>query len=338
MSKKTNPLVLRSRKNKDWVSKSFFENYNYSKLLYQDLYIQNYVKNIFQHRVNDSIIHDISIQRKKENIHIFVDYYQINSFLNSNFNPKKKDKLFSIKKYFKWKNKKNFYLEYMKLRQKGVSKYQKYTLRVLKVKRKNANTSVLLNKRFIKDKYVPVFSLKRLMVLNLSLLTGCQVNLYVRNIAHLSNFPMFVRDVPKLRNKVNSVKKVMSRLKIQSRVNKLNGLDTTQFIHLFYTSFIFKNPDLLGVFLSKILKKNIKSFNFFFNFFSRALLPLFVFSKLNGLKIQFKGRLGSSLRKRTSIISFGSMPLHTVDSIVKYSFNESITIYGICGVKVWYYY
>lgn len=338
MSKKTNPLSLRSRKNKEWISKSFFENYNYSKLLYQDLYIQNYVKNVFQHRVHNSIIHNISIQRRKENIHIFVNYYQINSFLNSNLNLKKKDKLFSIKKYFKWKNKKRFFSGYVKLRQKGVNKYQKYTLRLLNTKRKLNNKPLVFKRKVNKNKYVSVFSLKRLIALNLSLMTRCQINLHTRNIAHLSSFPVFIRDIPKLRNKINSVRKVMGRLKIQSRVNRLNNLDVPQLVHLFFTSFIFKNPNILGVFLARVLKKNIKSFNFFFSFFSRALLPLFVFSGLNGLKIQFKGRLGSSLRKRTSIISFGSMPLQTIDSVMKYSFNESITIYGICGIKIWYYY
>ena len=175
-------------------------------------------------------------------------------------------------------------------------------------------------------------------MLNLSLLTGCQVSLYTKNIALLSGLPFFIKDLPEFRNKINSIKKIMSRLKIQSRVNKLNDLDVSQMVHLVYTSFIFKNPSLLGVFISKVLKKNIKSFNFFLYFFSRILSVIFVFSKLNGLKIQFKGRLGLSLRKKMSIISFGSMPLQTIHSNIKYSFNKSITIYGICGIKIWYYY
>ena len=45
MSKKTNSLNLRSNINKNLKENSFFENYNYSKLLYQDLYIKNYLKN-----------------------------------------------------------------------------------------------------------------------------------------------------------------------------------------------------------------------------------------------------------------------------------------------------
>jgi small subunit ribosomal protein S3 len=56
------------------------------------------------------------------------------------------------------------------------------------------------------------------------------------------------------------------------------------------------------------------------------------------MKIQFKGRLGSSLRKRTSIIKLGSMPLQTIESDIKFSFVKAITIYGICSIKIWYHY
>ena len=48
MSKKTNSLSLRIIKNKNWISRSFLEDFNYSKILYQDLYITNFIKNILQ--------------------------------------------------------------------------------------------------------------------------------------------------------------------------------------------------------------------------------------------------------------------------------------------------
>ena len=80
MSKKTNSLSFRLLNQKNWCSKSFFEDYNYSKLLYQDLYIQNYVKNYCESRLGGSFIHNISIQRIESNIHIFLDYYRANHF------------------------------------------------------------------------------------------------------------------------------------------------------------------------------------------------------------------------------------------------------------------
>ena len=193
-----------------------------------------------------------------------------------------------------------------------------------------------------------LFSLKKLIILNLQFLTGCRVAIHFTNMALSSNFlinpkrdqrSMHNRLLKKFTpNKFNNVRGVMGILKIRPRVNKLIGINVPYLVHLIFTSFIYKSPKILGVIISRYLKKNIKSFNFFFNFLSRTLLPIYSFSSLKGLKIQFKGRLGTSLRKRTSTILFGSMPLQTINSNIKYSFTESITIYGICGIKIWYYY
>ena len=61
-------------------------------------------------------------------------------------------------------------------------------------------------------------------------------------------------------------------------------------------------------------------------------------SDLRGLKIQFKGRLSTRLRKKKLIIRFGSLPLQTFSANIKYSFHQSLTMYGVCGIKIWYYY
>ena len=77
MSKKTNSLSLRSLKNKSWASKSFFEDFNYSKILYQDLYITDYIKNILQYQFFNGIVQDVIIQRKRDIIYINVSYYSL---------------------------------------------------------------------------------------------------------------------------------------------------------------------------------------------------------------------------------------------------------------------
>lgn len=101
MEAKKKSLSLYSVNNKNNISKSFFEKYNYSNLLYQDLYIEDYVKNILQHNVYASIIHKINIQRKRENIHIFLDYYKINRFSKKNGLFKHKNRVFAIRKKFR---------------------------------------------------------------------------------------------------------------------------------------------------------------------------------------------------------------------------------------------
>ena len=85
MSKTTNPLSLRLAKKKNWASKSFFEDFNYSKLLYQDLYVRNYIKNVLEYQFYNSIIDDISIQRKEDVINVSVSFYSNEKIITSRF-------------------------------------------------------------------------------------------------------------------------------------------------------------------------------------------------------------------------------------------------------------
>lgn len=374
MSKKTNPTSLRLVKNKKWASKSFFENYNYSKLLYQDLYIQDYIKNFLNYNLYGSIVHNISIQRRKFNIDIFVDYYQVEKYLQPRFTRPKKRKVSNIMRSRKVKLKKWLQSEHLKFQQKGISPSQKYTTRLLKVKKDiNRHKTLVYNKnKYIWGKTVKrrifkgqgrwgydvktpkkgiiwslsLFSLRRLLILNLMYLTGCTVSIHTRNLAKSITFPLqeflkprYVSAFAKsYMNKRVSIPRLVNKLRIRRFVPRLKNFNVFKFAHLFYISIIFKNPYLLNFFLSKVLKKNIKIFNFFFNYLKRTLTSLFSFSSLNGIKLQFKGRLGTSLRKKVSVLSLGTMPSHTIDSSIEYSFIKIPTIYGICSIKIWYYY
>ena len=346
MSKKTNSLNLRSNKNKDLKENPFFENYNYSKLLYQDLYIKEYLKNVFHYNVHNCIVHKTSVQRKKDKVNIFLDYYVFKKKSNS------KDKnirriLSNTKRRFYWKSKRKLYLKYgkkgklIKNKNRNNKKRRNFSSSKALSKVLQSNPILFLN---FKNKNFYVYSFKRLLLLNLVKLTNCKVKLYSRNIAPLLKLPDFFLTfkqplkIKKEIEKKNTIRKLMYKLKINPYANKLKNLDVPNFVHLVYSSFAFKNPELLGIFLSRVLKRNIKIFYIFQFFLSRTLLPLFLFSNLNGMKIQFKGRLGSSLRKRTSIMKFGSMPLQTIDSDIKFSFVKAITIYGICSIKIWYHY
>ena len=113
MSKKTNPTSLRLSQKKSWISKSFLEDYNYSKLLYQDLYVRDYVKNVLQYQFYNSIIDDISIQRKKDNVDVKVSFYSNDQPVNfsSNNNSFGDGRLFfNLKKKHKWSLKKKYFL------------------------------------------------------------------------------------------------------------------------------------------------------------------------------------------------------------------------------------
>jgi hypothetical protein len=104
MSKKTNSINLRSRNSVNLSSNVFFEKYNYSKLLYQDFYIRDYLKNILRYNFYDSIVHKIVIQRKKDIIFIFLDYY----LLKKKKRKRSRFKVFSLKRKFWWYKKKKY--------------------------------------------------------------------------------------------------------------------------------------------------------------------------------------------------------------------------------------
>lgn len=385
MSKKTNALNLRSVKSKDWSLKSFVEDFNYSKVLYQDLYIQDYIKNVLEYHYYESIVHDISIQRRKDVININVFFYSQHPENLVGASKKGKSRLFhkQKKRSARWKFEKKYYNLFFQT-QKGLIKYDKYRKylvdRKIVIKDRKGISSVMMKrplgyktrysrrtlgghsnylryksklknkkkKRQFNNKFLFVFSLRRLLQINLYLLTGCRVNICFKNLINIVNFRLFPKGDERsaaararskfVPNKYDSARGLMEVLKIRPRINKLKGINVLYLVHLIITSFIVKSPQLLGIIIGRYLKKNIKSFNFFLNYLSRTLLPLYSFSNLRGLKIQFKGRLGTSLRKRTSVILFGSMPLQTINSNIKYSFTETFTIYGVCGIKIWYHY
>jgi small subunit ribosomal protein S3 len=56
-----------------------------------------------------------------------------------------------------------------------------------------------------------------------------------------------------------------------------------------------------------------------------------------GCKIQLSGRLGGHEMSRSEDVRMGAIPLQTLQAEVDYGFAESLTTYGIIGVKVWIY-
>ena len=54
-----------------------------------------------------------------------------------------------------------------------------------------------------------------------------------------------------------------------------------------------------------------------------------------GIKIVCSGRLGGAEMARTEQYKEGQVPLQTLRADIDYSLQESLTIYGIIGVKVW---
>ncbi|RLT43647.1 MAG: 30S ribosomal protein S3, partial [Chloroflexi bacterium] len=56
-----------------------------------------------------------------------------------------------------------------------------------------------------------------------------------------------------------------------------------------------------------------------------------------GIMVTVSGRLGGSEMGRVDSIREGQVPRHTLRANIEYGTAESLTTYGIVGVKVWVY-
>lgn len=56
---------------------------------------------------------------------------------------------------------------------------------------------------------------------------------------------------------------------------------------------------------------------------------------VQGIKVKISGRLGGADMSRVLELKDGRVPLHTIRADIDYGFAESVTTYGVIGVKVW---
>jgi len=56
-----------------------------------------------------------------------------------------------------------------------------------------------------------------------------------------------------------------------------------------------------------------------------------------GIKVVCSGRLGGAEMSRTETYRQGKIPLHTLRADIDYGFVESLTTYGLIGIKSWIY-
>jgi small subunit ribosomal protein S3 len=69
----------------------------------------------------------------------------------------------------------------------------------------------------------------------------------------------------------------------------------------------------------------------------RDILRLAKNQNINGIKIQVSGRLNGAEIARSEWIREGRVPLQTLRADIDYATAEANTIYGILGIKVWFF-
>jgi ribosomal protein S3 len=289
MSRRTNSNSLRLFNNKNWDLINYSDSHDYSNIFFQDLYIKDYIENIL---LKYNVFYgSIIIKRIDYKINIYIYFYN-DCNLDRNFQ--------------------SFYKKVRQPRWKRYHKFYKYV----------ADRNVVSSTKEIS--LDPYASLRKLLLLNLTLLLNCPVNIHCHNL--------FIWNKKLGRSIFQFNRKLRSPLLLQ---------DSLRFVFLLRTSFILRNPSLLACFLSANLNKYLgRGFRFFF--FLRRIVSRYVYLyNLKGVRIKFKGRFSTLKRIRRSkefIIQYGKLPLTTLNANIKYSHKDCYTFFGVSSIKIWFYF
>ena len=159
------------------------------------------------------------------------------------------------------------------------------------------------------------------------------VNFLTKSLKKLTKLNVNLRLIPLYSSTSKKYKRSLSQLERTMRF-----LNSLYYLHLFDASFSTKNGMLFAQFLALNLHSHIRKIRFFLRFVDRLLNLFIKHHGLKGVKLSIKGKLNGARRARTIILQKGKMPLNTLSSGISFGFAKSMTIYGICGVKVWLYY
>ena len=175
------------------------------------------------------------------------------------------------------------------------------------------------------------YSGKRLLALNLSYLLKTNVIIKNTNIIN--------------KNKLALVLKTFSNIGLRLK-SPLSRHLRTKFICLVYYSLLYKSSLLLCRYLRFIIprfckkKRKNRKINPFLKSLKSTISLMFnkPFSKqieLKGVKVQVKGRINGSRRKRKYVIKKGQTSLQFSRNEISYYQEDFLTIFGFFGVKVW---
>lgn len=153
-------------------------------------------------------------------------------------------------------------------------------------------------------------------------------NLYKNNNIKLFIKTIKIKDLKKLKE---TIKKILRFVGNNKKINK----QTKKMIYNFSYALYTKNINIISFYIKEVLqkKKNHKKYILSIN---KTLEQFFkIFSNFIGYRLQFKGRLNGSKRKKKINYQKGKIPLNTLKYDIKYHFNEFKTPSGTCSIKLW---
>lgn len=207
----------------------------------------------------------------------------------------------------------------------------------------------------IKKYFTNIFNYKNIKLINTNIIkTSNNINIYVyiqknskkyyklsyNNIINQlnsyypnKNIKLFVKNVYffefiKLRK---SLKKIFERLNKKKKITKSVKKMIYNFSYAFYT----KNINIITFYIKQTLEKKKTHKKFIINIDNMLQEFFKMFSNFIGYRLQFKGRLNKSKRKKKMIFQKGKIPLNTLKYDIKYHFNKFKTPSGICSIKLW---
>ena len=314
MGQKTNATIFRfGIKNNEWKSKYFEKNHEeHTFYTFQNLEIKKYLEQFLKR--NSLIFHDCRLHCNVSTLHIFVSFYStINSiFFINMINTNQKIKLKKKKKIKKTlKQKTNENLVSLKVRLTILKKYKQLILTT-----KYQNKKLLKKNNFLEQ-----------LLESLSFFTNKKFKIFLtfQNLNKGLSLKLNKNENEDLKKKLFFLRSYLKRQFFKETINIL------------LISIRLKNSaQLLANFIAKqmgILKRH----NYFLIFLKRTL-TLFIFSKfskVDGIKINLKGRFNGAPRARNRIIEIGNVPVQTLNSNIQYYQTISFTPNGTFGVKVW---
>jgi ribosomal protein S3 len=136
-----------------------------------------------------------------------------------------------------------------------------------------------------------------------------------------------------------SLNKYQKNLKflIKNFKNKKNT-KILKFLNICQIALTINKINIISKYISKTIKKK-KIHTGYLKFLNNILKQIYKINpKLLGYKLQIKGRINKSKRKRKIIFQEGQIPLNSIDKNIQYAFDEFITKSGICSIKIWFFF
>lgn len=220
---------------------------------------------------------------------------------------------------------------------------------------KNEYSNLLHFDLEIKQYFINIFNYKNLKLINIKLLKiSNNINIYVyiqkneqksyqisyhKIIHHLNlyyknnNIKIFIKNIQffEFINLNYNLKKIFIQIKKNQRINKNIKKMIYNFSYAFYT----KNINIITFYIKQTLERK-KTHKKFITNIDNMLNEFFkLFSNFRGYRLQFKGRLNKSKRKKKLVFQKGKIPLNSFKYDIKYHFNEFKTPSGICSIKLW---